>query len=80
MGPLVLSGPAHPIFQGLFLDPCRPWYVSTYCFGQKTKRIDHLFNLPASLENLLGIYSDLLVIVNTTHFRLILGLLRGYKY
>ena len=34
-----------------FLDPCRPRYVSTGFFCQKIKKIDHLFNLPTSLEN-----------------------------
>ena len=53
---LVLSGPGHPNSRGLFLDPCRPRYVSTGFFCQKIKKIDHLFNLPTSLENLLGIY------------------------
>ena len=41
---LVLYRPAHPNFHGLFLDPCRNWYVSTW-FSKKNKKIDPLFNL-----------------------------------
>ena len=36
-----------------FVSPCRPWYVST---GLVCKIKYHLFNLPTSLKNLLGIY------------------------
>ena len=53
---IVLSGPAHPNQQGLFLDPSRPWYVYILFFCEKIKKIDHLFNPPTSLENILGIY------------------------
>ena len=37
-----------------FLPPYRPRYVSTVFFVKK--KVDHLFNLPTSLESLLGIY------------------------
>ena len=36
--PLVLSRPAHPNCHGLFLDPCRAWYVSTLFPPKKTRK------------------------------------------
>ena len=39
---LVLSGPAHPNIFGLFLSPCRHWYVSTGFFVSRKK--DNFFN------------------------------------
>ena len=39
MNHLLLSGPAHPNILGLFLAPCRHWYVSTGFFVSKKE--DH---------------------------------------
>ena len=53
---LVLSVPDHPNLRGLFLEtPVGPgMFLLDFC--QKIKKIYHLFNLPTSLKNLLGIY------------------------
>ena len=74
---LVLSGPAQPIYQSLFLDPCRPWYVATGLFGQKTKNIPYFQSIHFTRKyprNLLRLKPE---IVNTMKFRLVLGLIWG---
>ena len=46
----------------------------------KNKKIDNFSIHPLHQKFLLGLLRIKLVIVNTTKFRLILGMLKGYKY
>ena len=38
---LMLSGPSHLIYGGLYLSPCSPWYISTGFICEEKKKIDH---------------------------------------
>ena len=54
---LLLSGPAHKNRAGSILRPMySPVCVYRIFYVKKIKKIDHLFNLPTSLENILIIY------------------------
>ena len=51
----MLSIPDHPNSRGIFLATCMPWYVSTVFFVKKEESRP-FFNLPTSLESILGMY------------------------
>ena len=74
--PRVLSRPGYLNSHGPFFSPCRPHYISTGFFVKK--------NIFQSTHLTRKFAWDLLrlklEILNTKTFRLVLGLMRGYKY